>query len=135
VRSLIRCNLIAIAITIVIGSPLWALPDSPIAKPSPIAHHYWDKWNKVEAITMTGTLAFDMAQTCNSLAHGGHEMNLPSQKCGVIVGMSIGFDAAAVGLSYALHRLGHHKLERIPMVYVGWGNLHGIIYSRQHHGW
>jgi hypothetical protein len=127
VRVLLVCLLCA--------SPALALPDSPIAKPGPVPHSYWDKWNKVEAITMTGALAFDMGQTCNSLAHGGHEMNLPSQHCGAIVGMSAGFAAAAVGLSYAFHRLGHHKLERIPMIYMTYGSAHGIIYSKQHHGW
>jgi hypothetical protein len=99
------------------------LPADP-GVPSPVAdpareqlptHAFWDKEN---ILLFSGVAVFrglDYASTKNMLARGREEILLPDD----VVDNSAGFaalEAAAIatsiGISYALHRTGHHKLER-----------------------
>jgi hypothetical protein len=122
-------------------------------------HRFWDRTNKIETTSMVVLAAFDMAQTCHNLASTetvithlttprapggyvdvpitlhGHEHSLPTQSCAGAVGLSSAFDGAAAGLAYLFHRTHHHKLERIPMLYMGGTSLEGIIYSKEHGAW
>ena len=112
---------------------------------------FWDNINKIEFGTMTSLAAIDMAQTCHNLASrrtvqalsptpgvtvpvviGGHEDFLPTQSCAGAVGLTAAFDASALGLSYLFHRTHHHKLERIPMLFMGEQSAQGIVYSKLH---
>lgn len=99
------------------------LPADPAA-PAPVAdsdreqipaHAFWDKEN---ILLFSGVAVFrglDYASTKNMLARGREEILLPDD----VVDNSAGFaaleaaaTATSIGISYALHRTGHHKLER-----------------------
>ena len=78
-------------------------------------HAFWDKEN---ILLFSGVAVFrglDYASTKNMLARGREEILLPDD----VVDNSAGFaaleaaaTATSIGISYALHRTGHHKLER-----------------------
>jgi len=105
-----------------------AMPDStppaPIARNSkaiqpsvanPATHAFWDRENILLFSGIAVTRGMDYASTRNFLARGRQEILLPD----AVVDNSAGFaslEAAgtmtSVGVSYLLHRTGHHKLER-----------------------
>src|SRR5579862_3065520 len=88
--------------------PTGAVPENP-------PHAFWDRTN---ILLFTGVGVFrglDYASTRNFQARGREEVLLPDD----VVNNSAGFasleaagTAASVGVSYLLHRTGHHKLER-----------------------
>ena len=121
--------------------PVLALPDAPTSKPDafvavrPSVHRpFWDRTNRIEFGVMISLAAFDMGQTCYGLARGAREINL-TQSCPKNVALTAAFDTGAVGLAWLLHRTGHRKLERIPMIWKAQDNLQGIIYSKRHGMW
>ena len=86
----------------------------PVASPfSP--HRFWDRKN---VLLFSGIAVFrglDYASTRNFQARGRSEILLPDD----VVNNSAGFAsleaagaATSVGISYLLHRTGHHKMER-----------------------
>ena len=91
------------------------LPATAPAPPQIPPHAFWDRTN---ILLFSGVAVFrglDYASTRNFLARGRDEILIPDD----IVNNSAGFaslEAAgtltSVGLSYLLHRTGHHKLER-----------------------
>ena len=99
------------------------------------APRFWDKTNKIEFASMVGLAAFDMGQMCHNLANGGREVMLPKQNCGAAVAMTVDFEAAAVTGAWLLHKTHHHKLERLPMLYMASQSLDGVVYSKQHGAW
>src|SRR5579863_784761 len=94
-----------------------------LAKPTPAAvpeapqpeHNFWDRTN---ILLFSGVAVFrglDYASTRNFQARGRGEILIPDD----VVNNSAGFAAleaagaaTSVGISYILHRTGHHKLER-----------------------
>jgi hypothetical protein len=92
-------------------------PDAPLPlhAPTPPPHRFWDREN---ILLFTGVGVFrglDYASTRNMQARGREEILLPDD----VVNNSAGFasleaagTAVSVGISYGLHRTGHHKLER-----------------------
>jgi hypothetical protein len=96
------------------------VPDAPSQNPP---HAFWDRTN---ILLFSGVAVFrglDYASTRNFLARGREEVLIPDD----IVNNSAGFaslEAAgtltSVGLSYLMHRTGHHKLERwISIGHIG----------------
>jgi len=86
-------------------------------------HRFWDRTN---IMLFSGVALFrglDYASTRNFQARGRQEILLPDD----VVNNSGGFAAleaagtvASVGLSYWMHRVGHHKLERwISITHIG----------------
>jgi hypothetical protein len=86
-------------------------------------HAFWDRTN---ILLFTGVGVFrglDYASTRNFQARGRQEILIPDD----VVNNSAGFasleaaaTAASVGLSYGMHRAGHHKLERwVSIVHIG----------------
>jgi hypothetical protein len=78
-------------------------------------HAFWDKENVLLFSGVAVFRALDYASTKNMLARGREEILLPDD----VVNNSAGFaaleaaaTATSIGISYALHRTGHHKLER-----------------------
>jgi hypothetical protein len=129
------CKLLAVLL--LTPSCLLALPDAPLPKPvepkPPIRYHqFYDRPARVTLAAELTLNAFDTAQTCNNLAHGGHEDALPIKSCAGMVGIQLGIMAAGEGLAYFLHRTHHYKLERIPRYYVIGANARGLIYSKAH---
>jgi hypothetical protein len=114
------------------------LPDVPKPKidavrvePMRPDHRFYDRTAKIEVVAVGSLMAFDMGQTCHNLLTGGKEFNLPTQNCAGAIGFQVLFAAAGEGLSYALHRMGHHRLERLPRLYLMYGNLAGIVVSKR----
>jgi hypothetical protein len=96
--------------------------DLSAAQPSP-PHAFWDRTN---ILLFTGVGVFrglDYASTRNFQARGREEVLIPDD----VVNNSAGFasleaagTAASAGLSYWMHRAGHHKIERwISVVHIG----------------
>jgi hypothetical protein len=86
-------------------------------------HHFWDRTN---ILLFSGVAVFrglDYASTRNFQARGRDEILLPDD----VVNNSAGFGAleaagtaTSVGLSYWMHRTGHHKLERwVSITHIG----------------
>lgn len=87
---------------------LTALPPAP-------RHAFWDSENLYLFGGVAVMRTLDYTSTMNMLRRGREEILLP----GDVVRNHAGFaaleaagTAASVGLSYVLHRTGHHKLER-----------------------
>ena len=87
-----------------------ALPPAPT-----VEHRFWDRKN---ILLFSGVAVFrglDYASTRNFMARGRTEILVPDD----VVDNSAGFASleaagtvASVGISYLLHRTGHHKMER-----------------------
>ena len=117
-------------VTSVLAAQQSGVPDTPPATPQPAnsspefqPHRFWDRTN---ILLFSGVAIFrglDYASTRNFQARGRDEILLPDD----VVDNSAGFaaleaagTAASVGLSYAMHRTGHHKLERwVSVVHIG----------------
>jgi len=94
---------------------LAALPTPQPAAPAPPPHPFWDRTNIALFSGIAVTRGMDYASTRNFQARGRQEILLPDD----VVNNSAGFaslEAAgtmtSIGISYLLHRTGHHTLER-----------------------
>jgi hypothetical protein len=108
-------------------------PDKP-AKPIWKEHRFWDRANKVEAWTMAGLAGFDAGQTCHNISTGGHEYWL-TQSCAKDLAVIGAINTGTLGVAWLLHRTGHHKLERLPMLWKSGDSLHAIVFSKMHGAW
>jgi hypothetical protein len=96
-----------------------ALPSSPGAVRSPApalpTHRFWDRTN---ILLFSGVAVFrglDYASTRNFQARGRTEILLASDvvnNSAAFAGVEAAGTATSVGLSYWLHRTGHHSMER-----------------------
>jgi hypothetical protein len=97
-----------------------SLPSAPVPvianKPATEEPHvFWDKTNAWLFAGVGAARALDYASTKNMLARGREEILLPDD----IVKNDAGFAAleaaatgASIGVSYIMHRTGHHSIER-----------------------
>jgi hypothetical protein len=94
-----------------------SLPASPSqkAEPLPLAHPFWDRTNILLFSGIGVFRGLDYASTRDMQARGREEVLLPDD----VVNNSAGFASlqaagtlASIGLSYWMHRLGHHRIER-----------------------
>ena len=115
-----------ILVLLLLAGPVYALPDAPAAK----IHRFYDRPAKVTLFSETLLAGADAGQTCHHLGRTWHERNLPTQSCSGMVGLTVSFMAAGEGLSFLLHKTGHHKLERIPRFYLMYGNIRGLAGSQ-----
>lgn len=90
---------------------------SAVLPETPSPHRFWDRENRVLFSTVAAFSAADFAVTRSNLANGGKELNpITRLFSGSTAGLAANFageTAGVVGLSYFLHRTGHHKLERV----------------------
>lgn len=91
-----------------------ALSSEPPAAPAP-QHRFWDRTNILLFSGIVVTRGMDYGSTRNFQARGRTEALIPDD----VANNSAGFAAleaagaaTSVGISYILHRTGHHKLER-----------------------
>jgi hypothetical protein len=112
------------------------------ALPSPTTsstHAFWDRTNLALFSGIAVTRGMDYASTRNFQARGRQEILLPDE----VVNNSAGFaslEAAAtmtsVGISYILHRTGHHTLERwISIGHIsvtGFGDVRNYALESRH---
>ena len=102
------------------------LPSAPAPQ-----HRFWDRTNILLFSGVAASRALDYTSTRHFQARGDNEVLIPDD----VVNNSAGFaaleaagTATSVGISYLLHRTGHHKLERwmsighigVTAVGVGW---------------
>jgi hypothetical protein len=127
-----------VAITLLSPKVLPSVIESPkpkIEAPLPAAApRYWDTIAKIELGAGVAAAAIDMRYTCPNLNAGGREYTLPAKTCGEAVAITAGLYAGAEGIAYLLHRTGHHKLERLPVLYLIGANVHGASFSASHPG-
>ena len=130
--SLIRVSAFVSIVIVALSGGLWAqgpLPDAPMgsaeaAAPMFVAiqprvetaHKFWDRQNKLLFLAVAAGNTADFAVTYANLQNGGREMNPLVRPFGrSSAGLAVNFageTAGVVGLSYFLHKTGHHKLER-----------------------
>ena len=83
--------------------------------PAPAAHAFWDRTNVLLFSGVAATRALDYASTRNFEARGRKEILLPQDVVDNAAGfasLEVAATLTSVGISYWLHRTGHHKLER-----------------------
>jgi hypothetical protein len=96
-------------------------------------HKFWDKEN-LALFVATGALSgADFAVTRSNLQSGGQELNPVVRMFGrSTAGLAVNFageTAGVITLSYFLHRIGHHKLERaLSMVDIA-GSAGAVSYG------
>lgn len=101
----------------VLGGELPAVPSVQSAdtvRSAPV-HRFWDRKNLWLFSGVAAARGLDYASTYNMLDRGRQEILLPNE----VVNNRAGFaaleaagTATSIGLSYLLHRTGHHQLER-----------------------
>jgi hypothetical protein len=96
------------------ATPAPVIPSTNAQLPAP-THRFWDRENVLLFSGVAAFRAVDFASTKNFLARGRTEVLIPDD----IVYNNAGFasleaaaTATSVGISYWLHRTGHHKIER-----------------------
>jgi hypothetical protein len=100
-------------------------------------HRFWDTANKLLFASHGALEAVDFGITHHNLSDGGREMDsmakalCESGTAGQLVFFG-GRMAGVVGISYLLHRTGHHKLERAFPVYASGDSAYGVGYSFAH---
>lgn len=105
----------------------------------PFTHAFWDRKNVLLFSGIAVMRGMDYASTRNFQARGRQEILLPD----VVVNNSAGFaslEAAAtmtsVGISYLLHRTGHHQLERWLSIghisVTAFGDIHNYCLETKH---
>jgi hypothetical protein len=87
----------------------------PSVQPADTVHRFWDRKNLWLFSGVAAARGLDYASTYNMLDRGRQEILLPDE----VVNNRAGFaaleaagTATSIGLSYLLHRTGHHQLER-----------------------
>ena len=116
-------------------------PPNPLAErmPRPPVHRFWDRTNLGLFGGIAVTRGFDYASTRNMQRRGREEILLPDD----VVNSTPGFaalEAAAtgtsIGLSYLLHRTGHHRLERWLSIghisVAGFGDARNYLLETKH---
>ena len=85
---------------------------------NPESHRFVDRQNTIAFTTLAGLIAVDGITTQHVISSGqGHEANPVWRPLvqhgwqGEMAASALGY-SAALGMSYTLHKTGHHKLER-----------------------
>lgn len=106
-----------------------SLPDAPsqqfVVRPKVVSfsnaepHKFFDRQNKVAFGTLAGLIAIDAITTQRLVSSGAAREANPLWRSmvhqgwqGEMAASALGF-SAAIGMSYGLHKMGHHKLERV----------------------
>jgi hypothetical protein len=123
-----------------LSSPVYALVIQPKVKP---AHEFFDRRNVVAFSAAAAMRAADSAYTCavgvGTIRHNAdgsvtirREDSLPVNSCHGVALMNAAFTGTGLGGSYLLHKLGRHKLERVPNWIVASVPALGIAYTATH---
>jgi hypothetical protein len=108
-----------------------SLPEAPSS-----SHPFWDTENRVLFGAVAAGSAADFAVTYSNLQDGGKELNPVTRVfSGSTAGLAVNFvgqTAGVVGLSYFLHRTGHHRLERLTPVLNFGASAFAVSYGLTH---
>ncbi len=99
-------------------------PATPEVKRAAESHRFWDRENAILFAAAGGMATADFFMTRANLQSGGRELNPITR---VFAGstptlaLNFGLETSGVmGMSYILHKTGHHKLERmVSLVNIG----------------
>jgi hypothetical protein len=114
-------------------------PDVDPANVHPVIHRFWDRTNILLFTGVGITRGMDYASTRNFQARGRDEILIPDD----VVNNSAGFasleaagTATSIGISYLLHRTGHHTLERWMSIghigVTGFGDVRNYCLKTKH---
>ena len=100
-------------------------------------HKFWDRKNALLFGFHAGLEAADFGLTHYALAHGAVERNplarpFTNLGTGGQVAFFAGGTAATLGISYWLHKRGHHRLERMVGMYGIADSGFGVIHNATH---
>lgn len=106
-------------------------PLPPKPEPPSIAHEtshrFWDSRNKKFFAGVFAVRALDFASTLNMRARGRDEILLTNEVVDnkpAFTAIELGATAASIGVSYWLHRTGHHRLERwVSILHISIGGF------------
>jgi hypothetical protein len=97
----------------------------PVLLPeAPSRHRFWDRDNSILFAANAAFSAADFVVTRDNLRNGGQELNPVTRLfTGSSTALAMNFageTAGVAGVSYLLHKTGHHKLERaVSMLNIG----------------
>jgi hypothetical protein len=106
-------------------------------------HEFFDTQNRLSFAAAVALRSADSAYTCSvgvgTTTHNAdgsitihREDVLPVNSCHGVVLMNTAFTGMGVAGSYLLHKLGWHKLERVPNWVVAGVPVYGIAYTATH---
>jgi hypothetical protein len=113
-------------------------PSSFVAAPpeAPRPHRFWDKENLALFTATAAFSAADFSVTRSNLQSGGRELNPVVRVFGRSTpGLAVNFageTAGVIGVSYFLHRTGHHRLERMASTVDIGGSAVAVMYGLTH---
>jgi hypothetical protein len=106
------------------------LPEAPI-------HKFWDRKNSFLFATSAALSTADFVATRNNLRNGGQELNPVTRvfagSTGGLAANFAGETMGVIGLSYLLHRSGHHKLERVVTIVNVGASATAVSFDLLHH--
>jgi len=114
-----------------------------LVRPKPVTHSFFDRQNIIAFSAAAAMRTADSAYTCavgvGTTTHNAdgsitvhREESLPVNSCHGVVLMNSAFAGVGLGGSYLLHKMGHHKLERLPNWIVAAVPAFGIAYTATH---
>lgn len=90
---------------------------------APAVHHFFDRENACLFSGIGASRTLDYFSTLNMRRRGRQEILLTNWVVDyhpLFAGIEVGGVALSIGVSYWLHRTGHHRLERaVSMVHIG----------------
>ena len=100
------------------------MPVQPVTLPEAPSHRFWDRKNSLLFATSAAFSTADFFVTRANLQNGGQELNPVTRMFGSsTTGLAVNFvgeNVGVIGISYMLHKTGHHKLERaVSMLNIG----------------
>ena len=100
---------------------------------APREHRFWDRKNSVLFAATGAAATADFFVTHMNLSGGGRELNpLVRPLAGSTAGLATNFaveTAGVIALSYAFHRTGHHRLERLTSIVNISSSTGAVIYG------
>ena len=100
-----------------------AIVKAPPAPQPTVSHAFWDRKNVLLFSGVAALRGLDYASTRNFEARGRQEILLPQNvvdNSAAFASIEAAGTATSVGISYWLHRTGHHRMERwLSLVHLG----------------
>ena len=91
------------------------LPDRAKAPDLAFSHRFWDKKNVWLFSGIAATRVLDYTSTHNMQSRGREELLIPddvAKNSAAFAALEVAGASTSIGVSYLLHRTGHHKMER-----------------------
>ena len=103
------------------------------AEMTPREHPFWDRKNSILFAATGAAATADFFVTHMNLSGGGRELNpLVRPLAGSTAGLATNFaveTAGVIALSYAFHRTGHHRLERLTSIVNISSSTGAVVYG------